>query len=74
MPGRISRSIIYGDLKPVNLFIDWNWMARIGDCNHTLLADESGLTFEQEISTLTSMRSRDCRYAVSESLESFLLT
>jgi serine/threonine protein kinase len=60
------RSIVHRDLKPANVFIDWNWIVRIGDFNHSLLTDAFGLVSEKEMSILTSTYPYDCRYIAPE--------
>jgi hypothetical protein len=66
-----SRHIIHGDLNPSNVFIDWNWIIRIGDFNYSLLADDFGLASEADIAIRTSIRPYDCRYIPPECFQTF---
>jgi serine/threonine protein kinase len=43
-----SRRIIHRDLKPANVLVDWDWIVRIGDLSHSLLANEYGRAVPQE--------------------------
>jgi LIM domain kinase 1 len=33
--------IIHCDLKPGHIFVDWDWIVRIGDFSHSVIADEA---------------------------------
>jgi serine/threonine protein kinase len=69
-----SQKIIHGNLNPSNVFIDWNWIIRIGGFNHSQLADDFGLAFDKEITTLTSMHLPDVRYAAPNTSRVFQLS
>jgi TPR repeat protein len=64
-----SQLVIHRDLKPANVLIDWDWIIRIGDFNHSLFADGFGQAIEEELSTLTLMHPRDLRYSAPECFE-----
>jgi serine/threonine protein kinase len=36
-----SHSIIHRDLNPSNIFVDWDWIVRIGDLSHSVIAGET---------------------------------
>jgi serine/threonine protein kinase len=35
-----SCGIIHCNLKPTNIFVDWDWIVRIGDFSHSVIVDE----------------------------------
>jgi serine/threonine protein kinase len=48
------------------VFIDWNWIVRIGDFNHSLLADAFGFACEEEMTGFALAYPRDIRYTAPE--------
>jgi serine/threonine protein kinase len=44
-----SRGIIHCDLKPANVLVEWDWIVRIGDFGHSLLADKYGGALPQQV-------------------------
>jgi serine/threonine protein kinase len=60
-----SRGIIHRDLKPANVLVDWDWIVRIGDFSHSLLADEYGRAVPQEIDRF-GPSSTNARYSAPE--------
>jgi serine/threonine protein kinase len=51
------------------VFIDWNWIVRIGDFNHSLLTDAFGFASEEEMTTFVSTYPHDIRYTAPECFE-----
>jgi serine/threonine protein kinase len=47
------------DVKPENMFVDRNWIVRIGEFNYRLFSDTSDVAFDKEMSILTSTHIRD---------------
>jgi serine/threonine protein kinase len=64
--------IIHRDLKPSNIFVDWDWIVRIGDFSHAVLADACGDARSDETTSLTSPPSIEVRYTAPESFDNCL--
>jgi serine/threonine protein kinase len=61
-----SQNIIHRDLKPANVFLDWNWIDRIGEFDYSLLSDAFGVALDKEMSIFSSMHTYDVRYIAPE--------
>jgi serine/threonine protein kinase len=59
-----SCNIIHRDLKPANIFVDWDWIIRIGDFSHSVILDEAGWRVAS-----TQQSSFDAFYAAPECFE-----
>jgi serine/threonine protein kinase len=60
--------IIHRDLKPTNILVDWDWIVRIGDFSHSLLADACGDARSDQPNSLKSPSSMEIRYTAPESI------
>jgi serine/threonine protein kinase len=60
--------IIHRDLKPSNILVDWDWIVRICDFSHALLADACGDARSDQTASLNSPPSMELRYTAPESI------
>jgi serine/threonine protein kinase len=63
-----SQGIIHRDLKPANVLVGWDWIVRIGDFSHSLLADEDGRAVPQATDRF-GLSSINARYTAPECFE-----
>jgi serine/threonine protein kinase len=61
-----SENIIHRDLKPAKVFLDRDWIIRIGEFNYSLLSDASGVPVDKDMSQFSSINTRDVRYIATE--------
>jgi serine/threonine protein kinase len=61
-----SRGIIHRDLRPENIFLDWDWIVRIGDFSHSVCVEEEWNASTDEYPFLASKLSLDARYTAPE--------
>jgi hypothetical protein len=62
------KRIIHRDLKPANILLGWDWIIRIGDFSHSVLADACGDAQSDETASLTCPASMELRYTAPESI------